>query len=170
MTPSHEDCPRSVFLINKQKCTREASLSSLEEVLKRSEWEDKISKRDVEIYFRKGSLGHDREVLIWTFPAPGFPGNLENSFYLHLYIISLSFVNIIFIFLWEAQNERERDRQREKQAPFREPVVGLDPGSPGSHPQLKVALNHWATGAALYLSIYPSIYPSIPPPCVFKGL
>ena len=27
--------------------------------------------------------------------------------------------------------------------------MGLDPGSPGSHPRLKVALNCWATGAAL---------------------
>ena len=38
--------------------------------------------------------------------------------------------------------ERERDRQREKQAPFREPnIMGLDPGSPGSSPGLKEALN-----------------------------
>ena len=38
--------------------------------------------------------------------------------------------------------ERERYRPRKKQAPCREPDVGLDPGSPGSHPGLKVALNH----------------------------
>ena len=44
--------------------------------------------------------------------------------------------------------QRER-RQREKQAPRREPDMGLDPGSPGSPPRLKVALNHWAIGAAL---------------------
>ena len=39
--------------------------------------------------------------------------------------------------------DREREaRRREKQAPCREPNVGLDPGSPGSHPELlKVALN-----------------------------
>ena len=30
--------------------------------------------------------------------------------------------------------ERQRHRQREKQAPCREPDVGLNPGSPGSHP------------------------------------
>ena len=48
-----------------------------------------------------------------------------------------------FVYLWE--RERERERQREKQAPCREPDVGLDPGTPGSHPGLKVALNHWAT-------------------------
>ena len=38
--------------------------------------------------------------------------------------------------------EKQRHRQREKQAPCREPDVGLDPGSPGSHPEgLKAALN-----------------------------
>ena len=30
-----------------------------------------------------------------------------------------------------------RHRQREKQAPFGEPEVGLDLGTPGSHPELK---------------------------------
>ena len=33
--------------------------------------------------------------------------------------------------------QRQRHRQREKQAPFREPDVGLDPGSPGSRPRPK---------------------------------
>ena len=37
---------------------------------------------------------------------------------------------------------RQRHKQREKRAPCREPDVGLDPGSPGSCPWLKVALNH----------------------------
>ena len=37
--------------------------------------------------------------------------------------------------------ERERERQREKQAPCREPDVGLDPRSPGIGPGLKAALN-----------------------------
>ena len=37
--------------------------------------------------------------------------------------------------------ERQRHRQREKQAPCREPDVGLDPGSPGSHLLLKAVLN-----------------------------
>ena len=36
----------------------------------------------------------------------------------------------------------KEERQRKKQAPCREPNVGLDPGSPGSHPGLNVALNH----------------------------
>ena len=40
---------------------------------------------------------------------------------------------------------REREREAgtqaegEKQAPCREPDVGLDPGSPGSHPRLQAA-------------------------------
>ena len=37
----------------------------------------------------------------------------------------------------ERERERQRHRQREKQAPCREPDVGLDPQSPGSHPGLK---------------------------------
>ena len=41
----------------------------------------------------------------------------------------------------EREGERQTHRQREKQAPCREPDVGLDPGSPGSCPELKVALN-----------------------------
>ena len=40
------------------------------------------------------------------------------------------------------KREKQRHRQREKQAPCKEPDVGLDPGSPESHPGLKVALNH----------------------------
>ena len=45
----------------------------------------------------------------------------------------------------EREREREREaethRQREKQAPCGEPDVGLNPGSPGSCPGLKAALN-----------------------------
>ena len=37
----------------------------------------------------------------------------------------------------DTQRERQRHRQREKQAPCREPDVGLEPGTPGSHPELK---------------------------------
>ena len=58
----------------------------------------------------------------------------------------------------------QRHRQREKQAPCREPDVGLDPPcrepdvgldpvSPGSHPGLKVALNRRATRAAPSFSL-----------------
>ena len=37
----------------------------------------------------------------------------------------------------ERERERQRHRQREKQAPCREPDVGLDPRSPGSCPEPK---------------------------------
>ena len=60
----------------------------------------------------------------------------------------LSFVFVFkdFIYLFI---ETERERQREKQASYREPDVGLDPGPPGSRPGLQAALNRCATGAAL---------------------
>ena len=38
--------------------------------------------------------------------------------------------------------QRQRHSQREKEAPCKEPDVGLDLGSPGSGPGLKAALNH----------------------------
>ena len=41
----------------------------------------------------------------------------------------------------ERCRERQRHRQREKQAPYRESNEGLDPRPPGSHPELKAALN-----------------------------
>ena len=45
--------------------------------------------------------------------------------------------------------ERQRHRQREKQAPCKEPDMGLDPGTPESCPGLQAALNRCTTGAAL---------------------
>ena len=63
-------------------------------------------------------------------------------------------LKILFIYERHRDRERQRHRQREKQAPFREPDVGLDPGSPGSGPALKVALNHWATWATLFLTFW----------------
>ena len=35
------------------------------------------------------------------------------------------------------QKERQRHRQRKKQAPCREPDMGLESGTPGSHPEPK---------------------------------
>ena len=56
---------------------------------------------------------------------------------------SFFFFKILFIYSWETHTEREkqRHRQREKQAPCREPDLGLDPGTPGSRPGPKLALN-----------------------------
>ena len=40
----------------------------------------------------------------------------------------------------DTHTERQRHRQREKQAPLREPDMGLDPGTPGSCPRLKAGV------------------------------
>ena len=53
--------------------------------------------------------------------------------------------------------ERQRHRQREKQAPCREPDVGLDPRSPGSRPGLKAGAK-------------PLRHPGIPAPNIFNQL
>ena len=37
----------------------------------------------------------------------------------------------------DTQRERQRYKQREKQAQCREPDMGLDPGTPGPHPEPK---------------------------------
>ena len=37
----------------------------------------------------------------------------------------------------DTHRERQKHRQREKQPPCREPDVGLDAGTPGSHPEPK---------------------------------
>ena len=37
----------------------------------------------------------------------------------------------------DTEKERQRQAEKEKQTPCREPNVGLDPGTPGSHPGLK---------------------------------
>ena len=65
------------------------------------------------------------------------------------FILFLIFLEILFMrdthTMIERERERERDRQREKQAPCREPDVGLHRGSPGSHPGPKAGtkpLNH----------------------------
>ena len=42
----------------------------------------------------------------------------------------------------EREREAETQAEGEKQAPCREPDVGLDPRSPVSGPGLKAALNH----------------------------
>ena len=65
----------------------------------------------------------------------------------------------IYLFIHsETVRERQRHRQREKQAPCRKPNVGLDPGSPGSHPGLQEAPNRCATRAALMLHFVTGVY------------
>ena len=51
------------------------------------------------------------------------------------------FFQKFYLFIHERQRQRERQkhRQREKQAPCREPDAGLDPRTPGSHPEPKAS-------------------------------
>ena len=62
--------------------------------------------------------------------------NLKYDCSVYLFILK-----ILFIYS-ERERERERERQRHRQAPCREPDVGLDPGSPRSLPGPKAVLNH----------------------------
>ena len=64
---------------------------------------------------------------------------------------SFFFKDFIYVFI-ETERESQRHRQREEQASYREPDVGLDPGSSGSRPGLQAALNRCATRAALLFS------------------
>ena len=50
------------------------------------------------------------------------------------YLRLLFFLILLLIREKERERERQRHRQREKQASCREPYVGLDPGTPTSHP------------------------------------
>ena len=53
----------------------------------------------------------------------------------------------------ERERERQRHRQREKQAPCREPDVGLDPRTPGSRPEPKAnaqPLSHPGVALAIF--------------------
>ena len=51
------------------------------------------------------------------------------------------FKDFTYLFMRDTERERQTHGQREKQAPYREPDVGLDPGSPASRRRLKAALN-----------------------------
>ena len=51
--------------------------------------------------------------------------------------VKINFFGKDFIYLFMRETERQRHRQKEKQAPCRKPDAGLDPGTPGSHPEPK---------------------------------
>ena len=61
----------------------------------------------------------------------------------------------------DIERERQRHRRREKQAPCREPDVGLDPGTPGSCPGPKAGakpLSHSGIPITLFLKKILFIY------------
>ena len=47
------------------------------------------------------------------------------------------FKKCLFIHERHTEREKQRHKQREEQAPCREPDVGLQPGTPGTHPEWK---------------------------------
>ena len=73
-------------------------------------------------------------------------------FFVHLCVNTI-LVNVVLVntyirpllflkdFIYLCMRDAETEAEREKQAPYREPDMGLDPRSPGSHPGQKVALN-----------------------------
>ena len=56
----------------------------------------------------------------------------------------------------DAERERQRHRQREKQAPFRDPDMGLDSRTPGSCPEPKEVAQ-------------PLSYPGVPK-CIYSNI
>ena len=55
--------------------------------------------------------------------------------------IHILFLDFIYLFMRDTERERQRHRQREKQAPCKEPDVGLDPGSQNHALSLRQMLN-----------------------------
>ena len=73
------------------------------------------------------------------------------------------FLKILFIYSRETQRQSQRHRQRDKQAPCREPNVGLDLRTPGSGPELKAdaqPLSHPGVPKAIFLNIASLIPPN----------
>ena len=70
----------------------------------------------------------------WIKVVYGYQGNRDVHLGHLLRILSFFFLRFYLLI-------HERHRQREKQTPSRELDVGLDPGTPGSRPGLKAALN-----------------------------
>ena len=79
------------------------------------------------------------------------PGNLLSIFLrvIHLFFATALYNRYLlyiffnlFLFIYDRHRERDREaetqaEEREKQAPYWEPDVGLDPGTPGSRPGSK---------------------------------
>ena len=66
----------------------------------------------------------------------------------------------ILLFIHQRHRERQRQRQREKQAPCREPDVGLDPRTSGSWPEPKAdaqPLSHPGLPHKLFLNLWKRI-------------
>ena len=62
---------------------------------------------------------------------------------------SLFWKDFIYLFMIDTQRDRQRRRQREKEAPCREPDMGLHPRSQDHALRWRQELNHWATEGSL---------------------
>ena len=65
----------------------------------------------------------------------------------------LIFKDFIYLFVKDRERERQRCRQREKQAPGREPDVGLSPESVDHALSQRQTLNRWATQVSRLTSL-----------------
>lgn len=63
------------------------------------------------------------------------------GYFLYVCGLPLHFLFFLFLrfylFMRDVERQRQRHKQREKQAPHRQPDTGLDPRTPGSHPEPK---------------------------------
>ena len=85
------------------------------------------------------SPAHDRDPLGESIPpwtsAGLYTRSIPLSGYYSSYCLCYFFLKDFYLFM--TFRERGRDRQREKQAPRKEPDVGLNPGTLGSRPEPK---------------------------------
>ena len=80
-----------------------------------------------------------------------------------------SFEDFICLLMRDREKERGRDTVRGRSRLHAgEPDVGLDPGSPGSRPGLKAALNRWATRASPRVYLIPVPFCSLNTPGLFR--
>ena len=54
--------------------------------------------------------------------------------------------------------DRERERQKHKQGPYKEPDVGLEPRTPGSHPEPKAGAQPLSHQASLSMGLSSSCF------------
>ena len=115
---------------------------------------------------KEGTFCNEHWVLYATDESLNSTPETNSTLYVNYWIFyKYLFLKILFIYLWETWRERERERerqrhrQREKQAPCRDPDVGLNPGSLGSRPGQEAALNplsHQGCPCGLFLLMKPS--------------
>ena len=106
------------------------------------------------------SRGRSHDGVAWDIYQGCAPKTFASYFSLLHYVVVV-FKDFIYLFTRDTERERQRHRQREKQAPCREPDVGLNPRSPGSCPGLKAdaqPLSHPGIPSLLHLLVWLSTH------------